>query len=96
MSDLKKDGVEVIGVSFDSSESHQKFAQKYNLNFPLLADTDGKIADAYGVRREGKGVAKRVSFLISKDGKIAHVTDSPNADVHLAEMKDAVAKLTKK
>jgi thioredoxin-dependent peroxiredoxin len=97
MTDLKKDNVEVIGVSFDSSESHQKFIQKYNLNFPLLADTDGKIADAYGVRREaGKNMARRVSFLIGKDGKIAHVTDSPNADVHLAEMKDAVAKLTKK
>ena len=97
MGDLKKDGVEVIGVSFDSAESHQKFIQKYNLNFPLLADTDGKIADAYGVRREaGKNIARRVSFLIGKDGKIAHVTDSPNADVHLAEMKDAVAKLTKK
>jgi peroxiredoxin Q/BCP len=97
MGDLKKDGVEVIGVSFDSSESHQKFAQKYNLNFPLLADTDGKIADAYGVRREaGKNIARRVSFLIGKDAKIKHITDSPNADVHLAEMKDAVAKLTKK
>ena len=97
MSDLKKDGVEVIGVSFDSAESHQKFIQKYNLNFPLLADTDGKIADAYGVRREpGKNIARRVSFLIGKDGKIKHVTDSPNADVHLAEMKDAVEKLTKK
>ena len=97
MADLKKDGVEVIGVSFDSSDSHQKFIEKYNLNFPLLADTDGKIADAYGVRREpGKNIARRVSFLISKDGKIAHVTDSANADVHLAEMEGAVAKLTKK
>lgn len=97
MADLKKDGVEVIGVSFDSSDSHQKFIEKYNLNFPLLADTDGKIADAYGVRREpGKNIARRVSFLIGKDGKITHVTDSANADVHLAEMEGAVAKLTKK
>src|SRR6187549_820911 len=45
MGDLKKDKVEVVGVSFDSSESHQKFIAKHNLNFPLLADTDGKIAD---------------------------------------------------
>mgnify|MGYP003477859791 CR=1 FL=1 len=97
MTDLKKDNVEVIGVSFDSADSHQKFIEKYNLNFPLLADTDGKIADAYGVRKEaGKNIARRVSFLIGKDGKIKHVTDSANADVHLAEMKDAVAKLTKK
>jgi peroxiredoxin Q/BCP len=97
MGDLKKDGVEVIGVSFDSSESHQKFIQRYNLNFPLLADTDGKIADAYGVRREpGKNIARRVSFLIGKDGKIIHVTDNPSADVHLAEMKEAISKLPKK
>src|SRR6266576_3408758 len=69
--DLKKDGVEVIGVSFDNEESHQKFITKHNLNFPLLADTDGKIADAYGVRMTGRSMAKRVSFLIGLDGKIA-------------------------
>jgi len=96
MSDLKKDGVEVIGVSFDSEESHQKFIKDHNLNFSLLADTDGKIADAYGARREpGKNIARRVSFLIGKDGKVAHVTDNASADVHLAEMKDAISKLTK-
>jgi peroxiredoxin Q/BCP len=95
MGDLKKDKVEVVGVSFDSSESHQKFIAKHNLNFTLLADTDGKIADAYGVRREaGKNIARRASFLIGKDGKITHVTDVPSADVHLAEMKDAVTKLS--
>lgn len=95
MGDLKKQKVEVIGVSFDSSESHKQFIAKHNLNFPLLADTDGKIADAYGVRREpGKNMARRASFLIGLDGKIAHVTDVPSADVHLAEMKEAVAKLS--
>ena len=94
MADLKKSKVEVVGVSFDNAESHQKFIAKHNLNFPLLADTDGKIADAYGVRREpGKNTARRASFLIGLDGKIAHVTDVPSADVHLAEMKEAVAKL---
>ncbi len=93
--DLKKDGVEVIGVSFDNEESHQKFIEKHNLNFTLLADTEGKIADAFGVRVPGKNVARRVSFLIGKDGKIAHVTESPQADVHLNDMKEAVAKLKK-
>ena len=96
MGDLKKDNVEVIGVSFDSGESHQKFISKYNLNFPLVADTDGKIADAYGVRMAGKSMARRVSFLIGKDGKIVHVTDNPKAEVHLEEMKDAVAGLATK
>ena len=94
MAELKKDGVEVVGVSFDSAESHQKFIAKYKLNFRLLADPDGKIVDAYGVRRAaGLKFAKRVSFLIGLDGKIAHVTDNGSADVHLTEMKDAVAKL---
>ena len=96
MGDLAKDNVEVIGVSFDSTESHQAFISKYSLNFPLLADTDGKIADVYGVRISGRSMARRVSFLIGLDGKIAHVTDSPSADVHLAEMQEAVAKLAKK
>jgi peroxiredoxin Q/BCP len=82
-------------VSFDSLESHQAFISKYTLNFPLLADTDGKIADAYGVRMSGKNMARRVSFLIGLDGRIVHVTDSPSADVHLTEMQDAVAKLAK-
>ncbi len=95
IADLKKDNVEVIGVSFDSPESHQKFISKYNLNFPLLADTDGKIADAYGVKMPTRPMAKRVSFLIGLDGKIAHVTDTMNADTHLSEMKSAVEKLKK-
>src|SRR5437879_4256686 len=95
MEDLKKDKVEVIGVSFDSAESHQKFITKYNLNFPLLADTDGKIADAYGVKMPEKNMARRVSFLIGLDGKIAHVTDNRDADTHLSEMKEAVEKLKK-
>jgi len=96
IADLKKENVEVIGVSFDSPESHQKFISKYSLNFPLVADTDGKIADAYGVRMPDRPMARRVSFLIAEDGKIVHVTDTMNADTHLAEMKEAVEKLKKK
>ena len=90
---LKKQGVEVIGVSVDSGESHQKFIAKYDLNFPLIADTDGAIAGTYGVRMPDKAMARRVSFLIGLDGKVVHVTDSPNADVHLAEMKEAARKI---
>ncbi|MFM1768965.1 MAG: hypothetical protein RJA22_1494 [Verrucomicrobiota bacterium] len=96
MEELKKDKVEVVGVSFDTAESHRKFIAKHQLNFTLLADTDGRIADAFGVRREGgRNIARRASFLIGTDGVIAHVTDVPSADTHLAEMKAAVAKLKK-
>jgi peroxiredoxin Q/BCP len=95
MDALKKDNVQVIGVSFDSGESHQKFIAHHNLNFPLLADTDGKIAAAYGVKMPDKNMARRVSFLIGLDGKIVHVTDNRDADVHLTEMKQAVEKVKK-
>jgi peroxiredoxin Q/BCP len=95
LGELKKENVEVIGVSFDSAESHQKFISKYNINFPLLADTEGKIADAYHTRLPGKTMARRASFLIGLDGRIKHVTDKPSADIHLSEMQEAVAQLKK-
>ena len=95
MGDLKKNNVEVIGVSFDSAESHKKFIADQKLNFTLLADTDAKITDAYNAHMLGKPLARRISFLIDKEGKITHVTDHPNPDRHLSEMKDAVAQLKK-
>jgi len=93
MGELQKDNVEVIGVSFDSAESHQKFIAQYKLNFPLLADPDGTIVDAYGVKWGDRKLARRVSFLIGLDGKIVHVTDAADPDIHFNEMKDAIAGL---
>jgi peroxiredoxin Q/BCP len=95
MADLQKTGVTVVGVSFDSAESHQKFIADHQLNFPLLSDPEGKIADAYGVRIPGQKMARRVSFLISADGVIRHVTDTPKAETHLEEMTAAVRALKK-
>ena len=96
MGDLQKDNVEVIGVSFDSSKSHVKFAAKYNLNFPLIADPDGRIADLYGARVDHMDIAHRVSFLLGLDGKIVHVTESGNPEIHFQQMKEAIATLTGK
>jgi peroxiredoxin Q/BCP len=95
MGELKTNNVEVIGVSFDSAESHLKFITQYKLPFTLLADTDGKIAGAYDVKMPVMNMAKRVSFLIGLDGKIVHVTDAGNPDTHFSEMKDAIAGLKK-
>jgi peroxiredoxin Q/BCP len=94
--ELQKDNVEVVGVSFDSAESHQKFITEYKLNFPLLADPDGKIVDLYGVRMDHMKIAHRVSFLIGLDGKIVHVTDAGNPTVHFEQMKAAIAALKTK
>ena len=95
MGDLQKDNVQVIGVSFDTEACHTAFIAKYHLNFTLLADSDGKIADAYGTRMAGKDLAHRTSFLIGLDGKIAHVTNTGNPQVHFDEMKAAIESLQK-
>jgi len=95
MSDLKKDNVEVNRVSMDNEESHKKFIAKHNLNFPLLADPEGNITDAFGARMAAE-IFPSGEFSHRLDGKIAHVTDNPSADVHLSEMKEAIAKLAKK
>jgi peroxiredoxin Q/BCP len=95
MGDLQKDNVQVIGVSFDSADSHSKFAAKYGLGFTLLADTDGKIADAYGTRMKMMNMSNRVSFLIGLDGKIVHVTNAGNPQTHFDEMQAAIATLHK-
>lgn len=78
----------VIGVSLDSEESHKAFAEKHGLPFPLLADTAGEAADAYGVKvsRFGFDMAKRQTFLIDPEGNIArHYTDV-DPDSHSREV----------
>jgi peroxiredoxin Q/BCP len=95
LGDLQTNNVAVIGVSYDSADSHKKFATEYNLNFPLIADTEGKIIAAYDVKMPDKNLSKRVSFLIGTDGKIIHVTNASAAQVHFDEMKDAIAGLKK-
>jgi peroxiredoxin Q/BCP len=97
MEALKKSKAQVFGVSFDSAASHKKFIEKYDLNFPLVVDESGIIIDAFGARRApGQDSARRVSFLIGFDGKIAHVTESSSAETHLEEMRTALEKLSVK
>lgn len=94
MGQLSAEDVQVLGVSFDSAESHRKFRENNQLNFPLLVDTDGKLADLYGARKAPEAtMARRVSFLIARDGKITHITDTNTASIHLSEMQEAIAKL---
>jgi peroxiredoxin Q/BCP len=90
--DFKKAGIEVLGVSVDDSKSHEKFRKKYNLPFTLLADTDKKVVNDYGVWVEkinyGKkywGVA-RTTFLIDKKGNIVHVFERVKPDEHATEV----------
>lgn len=89
----------VLGVSTDSVESHRKFADRYSLPFPLLADTDHAVCEKYGVwvekNRYGKksfGV-QRATFLIDKSGRIARIWPRVRVKGHAAEVLQAVREL---
>ncbi|MDB9307407.1 peroxiredoxin [Aphanizomenon sp. CS-733/32] len=86
--EYKDKDVVVLGVSADDEVSHQAFTNKYNLNFPLLADTDKSLITAYDV--DGGGYAKRVTYIIDGDGKIIDVDASVNTST---QASDVLAKL---
>lgn len=91
---LEKLGVQVIGVSVDDSDSHAKFADKYHLPFPLLADQDAKVAESYGAVNNLLiiKIAKRYTFLIDPSGKIAQIYLDVNTSRHSQEIIDDLKK----
>jgi thioredoxin-dependent peroxiredoxin len=88
---------EVIGVSLDSNDSHEKFAAEHRVPFPLIADADRSLARSYeaiGRLRGLLGIVKRVTFVIDKESKIAAIFASEvSIDTHLAGVKTALARL---
>ena len=93
--EIRAKGAEILGVSTQGEESHQKFTKKYNLNFPLLADTDGAVGRAYGTLGGGglvsklksaAGMADRVTFIIDENGRVAHVISKPDVANHAEEV----------
>jgi len=88
---------QILGISFDDVASHKVFAEHYNLPFPLLADVDGKAAEAYGVKTRMLGItlAKRQTFLIDPHGTIVKHYDSVKPANHssevLADLKTLIA-----
>jgi peroxiredoxin Q/BCP len=88
-------GIVVLGVSVDDEKSHQKFATKHNLPFTLIADTDKKIVEAYGVWGEKNMYGKkymgtnRKTFLIDEEGNISHIitkVDTKNSTAQVLEL----------
>jgi peroxiredoxin Q/BCP len=79
--------VQVLGASFDTVEKNAKFAQKFEFNFPLLCDVDRKIGMAYGAADDPQASsAKRISYLIGRDGKIRKAYPKVNAAAHPEEI----------
>lgn len=97
--DLVKLGAMVFGISADDLESHGKFRDKFELNFPLLADVDHKVAERYGAWREKNMYGKkffgiqRSTYLIDADGKIAKVWKAVKVDGHDQQVIDAIQTL---
>lgn len=69
-------GAEVIGISADSPQSHQQFAQKYNLPFTLLSDSDNRVWKLFGVPATLFVLPGRVTYIIDKEGIVRHIFDS--------------------
>ncbi len=97
--ELQEAGIVAIGVSPDSVASHQKFSEKYNLPFLLLADTEREVLTAYGAWGEKKmygktflGV-KRTTFLIDESGTIVKIFKRPKNKIHGKEILDAFTAL---
>lgn len=91
-SGLTAAGIQVIGVSSDDSKSHKKFETRYGLPFPLIADTDLKIHEKYGVWQLKKFMGRefmgtiRTTFLIDEQGKLKHIIQKPVSKKHAAEI----------
>jgi len=90
---LEKSGAVVIGVSKDSVDSHKEFAEKYKLNFHLVADPDGEICKSYGADKGFGASAKRMTFIINKQGKIAYVFPNVNPEHHSKEVLEFLKKM---
>ncbi|MFQ5969241.1 MAG: peroxiredoxin [Nitrososphaerales archaeon] len=87
---LKAHNAEVLGISVDGLDSHNKFAFKYNLNFPLVADPDFKISKAYNVFNEERQMSRRVTFLIDKNGMITHIFPKVDVQAHAEEVVEVL------
>jgi peroxiredoxin Q/BCP len=98
--ELEKLDAVVLGISTDSVESHAKFRDKYQLNFPLLSDPDQKVCTQYGAWREKNMYGKksmgiqRSTYLIDSDGKVAKVWKRVQVDGHDGQVLAALKELS--
>lgn len=99
MGDLQELGAVVLGVSADDVQSHKRFAEKYGLNFPLLADPEREVILAYGAwgkknlyGKEYEGVLRQ-TFLIDPEGRIAQVWRKVSPEDHAEEVAEALRAL---
>ena len=92
---MEKANIKALGVSLDDEKKHQKFKSKYDLPMTLIADTDHKVSDLYGVYGEKTFMGKtymgvtRKTFLIDQQGRIAKIFDKVAVENHADEVLEA-------
>ncbi|MGB0356916.1 MAG: peroxiredoxin [Cytophagales bacterium] len=82
---LQAAGYHIVGISNDSVASHQRFATKYNLAFPLIADQDKEITKAYGTQRM-LWFPRRTTFIIDEEGYITHIFKKVDTKAHAQQI----------
>ena len=89
---IQKTGAVLLGISPDTPKAQKKFKEKEGLPFPLLADADKKVAEAFGVMKEKNMYGKRVwgvartTFVINADGKVQHIFENVKPDGHAEQV----------
>ena len=97
---LRRAGFALLGVSKDSAASHRRFAEKYSLPFPLIADVDHTLQDAFGVWQLKKMAGReyygtvRTTFVADEQGRITHIIDKVNTKDHARQLLAAVGEPT--
>jgi thioredoxin-dependent peroxiredoxin len=95
LAELGGDDTVILGISSDSLETHRRFATEYAVKFPLLADEDhslAKLYDAYGGLRSLLGMAKRVTYVLGRDGRLlSEISSELSAQKHVDGVRAALA-----
>lgn len=99
MAQIAATGGKVFGLSADDEDSHRKFSDKHDLNFPLLVDPDKRVLEAYGAWGEKKNFGKtymgvkRITYLIDPEGKIAKVWPNVKPEGHASDVRASIEEL---
>ena len=100
LSQFTKIGAVVLGVSCDGATSHQRFADKFHLTFPLLSDPDASVSKAYGVYKQKSMYGRsywgieRTTFIMDEQGRIAKIFPRVKVDGHTEEVLQALREMT--
>lgn len=97
---LQKEGISIVGVSADSEKMHQKFIDKHQLPFPLIADEDHTLLNAFGVWGEKKFMGRvydgihRTTFIIDENNVIQDIIKKPKTKIHADEIRESFQKIS--